>query len=313
MLTTEPIFANRPPFVQLLVLLLLILSSTLFTFFVGVLLAMPFYGTDVLNILVDAGNLSSESDIALMKYFQVVNQLGIFFIPVLVFALLVSKSLFSYLRLNHEPAPVSILLTIFLVFSILPLIHLLVEVNEAMKLPGFMGWLEEWMKSSEENAMKLTDAFLSTTTISGLLANIFMIGLLAAVGEELLFRSALIRVFTSWFNSVHLAVLVSSVLFSAFHLQFFGFLPRFVLGLIFGYLFVWSGSLWLPILAHFVNNASAVIVYYLVNIGYIQTDAEDFGATDNILLLISSITISIALVALIYFTERKKQSIPIKI
>jgi len=313
MLTNGPIFAQRAPLIQLLVLLLLILSSTLLTFFVGILLAMPLYGTDVLNILVDAGNLSSESDIGLMKYFQIVNQLGIFFVPVLVFALLVSKNIFGYLCLNRSPAIYSVLLTFLLIFSILPFIHLLVEFNEGMQLPEFFGWLEEWMKTSEENAMKLTEAFLSTTSFSGLLVNVFMIGLLAAIGEELLFRSVLIRIFEAWFKNVHVAVIVSSLLFSAFHLQFYGFLPRFFLGLVFGYLFVWSGSLWLPILAHFVNNSSAVIVYYLVNTGVIQTNAEDFGATENLLLLISSVVISIALLVFIFFAEKKKESLPIKI
>jgi hypothetical protein len=313
MFTTEPIFANRPPFLQLLVLLLLILSSTLFTFFVGILLAMPFYGTDVLNILVDAGNLTSDSDIALLKYFQVVNQLGIFFIPVLVFALLVTRHVSSYLHLNRKPAPASVLLTILLVFSILPVIHLLVEINEDMQLPRFLGWLEDWMKSSEESAMKLTEAFLGTKTISGLLINIFMIGLMAAVGEELLFRALLIRIFKDWFNNLHVAVVLSSVLFSAFHLQFFGFLPRFVLGLIFAYLFVWSGSLWLPILAHFVNNASAVLVYFLVNTGKIQTEAEQFGATDNTFLLIFSIFTSIVFLILIFYIEKKRHFTPVKL
>ena len=313
MLTTEPIFANKAPFAQLLVLLLLILSSTLLTFFVGILLAMPFYGTDVLSILVDAGNLSSESDIALMKYFQVVNQLGLFFIPVLIFSWLVSKNISSYLRLNQRPAFGSILFTFMLIFSVLPFIHWLVEINESMHLPEYLSGVEEWMKSSEESAMKLTEAFLGTTSLSGLLVNIVMIGLLAAVGEELLFRAVLVRIFENWFSNVHVAVIVSSLLFSAFHLQFFGFLPRFVLGMLFGYLFVWSGTLWLPIFAHFMNNASAVLVYYLVNTGRIDADAEQFGATDNMLLFIFSILISAGLLALIFFTEKKKRAIPIKI
>lgn len=313
MFTTEPIFANRPPAVQFLVLLLLIVSSTLLTFFVGILVAMPFFGTDVLNSLSSAGEMTTDKDIAMMKYFQVVSQLGIFIIPSLLFSLLMSKNIFRYLSLKSRPASMSVLLTILVVFSILPFVHWLVELNEGLHLPEFLSGVEEWMKSSEEKALKLTEAFLSTTSISGLIINILMIGLIAAIGEELLFRSVLIRLFDGWFKNVHLAVIVSALLFSAFHLQFFGFLPRFALGLLFGYLFVWSGSVWLPILAHFVNNASAVFIYYLVNTGRIQTDAEQFGATENIFLLIFSIFVSIGLLVLIFFTERKKHSSPVKI
>jgi membrane protease YdiL (CAAX protease family) len=313
MLTATPLLNNKTPFIQLLVLLLLILSSTLLTFFVGILLAMPFYGTGVIEILIDAGDLSTSQDIALMKYFQFVNQLGLFIIPTMVFSLLASANIFSYLKLNRRPASISLIITILLLFSILPIIHWLVEINEGLHLPDFLGRVEEWMRSSEKNATEITEAFLSTTSLSGLLVNILIVGVFAAVGEELLFRSVLIRLLDDWFKNVHLAVLVSALLFSAFHLQFFGFLPRFFLGLVFGYLFVWSGSLWLPILAHFVNNASAVIVYFLANTGHIQTDAEQFGATENIFLLIFSIFVSSGLLALIFFTERKKHSLPAKL
>ena len=285
----------------------------LFTFFAGILIAIPIYGTDVLDNLVSASKLISENDISMMKYFQVVNQLGFFVVPTLLFSFLISRNVFSYLRLNRRPAIMSMLITIILVFAILPAIHWFVEINEGMHLPEFLSRIEEWMKLSEENALKLTEAFLGTTTITGLILNIFMIGILAAVGEELLFRSVLIRLFSDWFGNVHVAVIVSAILFSAFHLQFYGFLPRFILGLLFGYLFVWSGSVWLPILAHFVNNASAVIVYYLVNIGAVQTDAEQFGATENNLFLFSSFVISILFLVIIYFAEKKKWSIPVKI
>ena len=311
MFTINPLFADRQPLVQFLVLILLIISSTLITFFVGILIAMPIFGTDVLDSLISAGELISEDDIAMMKYFQVVNQLGVFIIPTLLFSFLVSGNVFSYLRLSRRSAMMSMLITITLAFAVLPAIHWFVEINESMHLPEFLGRLEEWMKLSEESAMKLTEAFLSTTSISGLIVNIFMIGLLAAVGEELLFRSVLIRLFNQWFKNIHIAVIVSALLFSAFHLQFYGFLPRFILGLLFGYLFVWSGSVWLPILAHFVNNASAVVVYYLANIGYLQTDAEQFGATENNLLLLLSFIISLLLLAIIYFIEKRKRPIPI--
>ncbi|OQX82344.1 MAG: hypothetical protein B6D64_00610 [Bacteroidetes bacterium 4484_276] len=313
MFTTDPLLTDKQPFVKLLVLLLLIVSSTLITFFVGILIAVPIYGTDVLDNLVSAGKLITENDISMMKYFQVVNQLGVFIIPALLFSYLISRNVFGFLRLNRKPANMSMIITLFLIFAILPAIHWFVEINEGLQLPGFLSRIEEWMKSSEESALRLTEAFLSTTTLSGLIVNIFMIGILAAIGEELLFRSLLIRLFSDWTKNTHVAVVVSSLLFSAFHLQFYGFLPRFILGLIFGYLFVWSGSVWLPIFAHFLNNVSAVTVYYLVKIGYLQTDAEQFGSTENNLFLFSSFVISILFLATIYFAEKRKNPIPVKI
>jgi len=288
---------------------MLIIASALLTFFAGILLAVPFYGTDVLNTLTDAAQSITPENIALVKYFQIVNQVGVFFIPVLVFSLLTTDNITGYLRLNHFPQISSTAIVIILIFSILPFIHWLSQINETMHLPDFLNRIEEWMKQSEEKNMKLTEAFLSTTTLSGLFVNLIMIGVLAAIGEELLFRSVLIRLFREWTGNVHVAVFLSAVVFSAFHLQFFGFLPRFLLGLIFGYLFVWSGSVWLPVVAHFINNASAVVVYYLVNTGHLQTRAEDFGATTNIPLIVASFAGSVLLLVLIRFIELKKQPV----
>ncbi|MFP4471716.1 MAG: CPBP family intramembrane glutamic endopeptidase [Bacteroidales bacterium] len=248
--------------------------------------------------------------ISMMKFFQVINQLGIFIIPSVIFALLVTNNVAGYLSLDRFPRAVSALLTILLIYTMLPAIHALVQVNEHLQLPGNLEGLEEWMKESESAAARLTEAFLNTGSPMGLLFNLFMVGVLAAVGEELLFRSVLIRLFRGWFGNVHMAVIVSSLLFSAFHLQFYGFLPRFMLGLVFGYLFVWSGSVWLPILAHFVNNASAVIVYFLANKGVLKEDVKDFGATDNYLLLIIATLISFLIGGYIYFSERRKRLSP---
>ena len=153
--------------------------------------------------------------------------------------------------------------------------------------------------------MRLTEAFLRNTSIPSLAVNLFMVGILASIGEELLFRAVLIPLFKDWFKNVHVAIIISSILFSAFHLQFYGFMPRFLLGMIFGYLFVWSGSVWLPIFAHFINNSSAVIVYYLVNKGSLNVEADNFGATDNHYLLLAGVLISLMLAAGIFLSEKR--------
>ena len=288
-------------------LIMLILASTLITFFMGILLAVPFYGTGVLDTLVDAGESFGRENIALLKYFQIVNQLGVFFIPVFLFSFLTTGSPGGYLQMKRYPTVFSVVAVIFLTFSILPAIHWLSGINESMHLPDFLNRVEEWMQRSEEKNQRLTEAFLSTKTFGGLLLNILMIGVMAAIGEELLFRSVLIRLFKNWSGNVHFAVVISAILFSAFHLQFYGFLPRLVLGLMFGYMFVWSGSVWLPVAAHFLNNTSAVVVYYFINTEVLETSAEDFGATDSNLLIFISFLFSAMMLGLVYMTEKRKQ------
>ncbi len=304
MFSPEPLLNNQTPFFRLLILLLIILISTLFTMLLGILVLVPFYGTDILEKLSVAVSMADPNQIDMMKFMQVVNQVGIFIIPALFYAYLQNRKISQFLKFDKKPLLLSVMMTGILVFTFLPFTHWLANVNQNMSLPEFLGVVERWMKESEEAAENLTRAFLKTDSLWGLLSNILIVGVLASVGEELLFRSVLINLFRSWFKNVHLAVIVSALLFSAFHLQFYGFLPRFMLGMLFGYLFVWSGNLWLPIIAHFINNASAVVVYYMFNTGSIAIEAEEFGSTDNWGALVLSTIVSIALLAGIYIFEK---------
>jgi hypothetical protein len=103
---------------------------------------------------------------------------------------------------------------------------------------------------------------------------------LPAIGEELLFRGVLQKLIQKMTGSSHWAIWITATLFSALHLQFFGFLPRLLLGALFGYLLEWTGTLWLPILAHFINNASGVIVFFITGEG-LESDKPDTPIFNN--------------------------------
>lgn len=299
--------AGRSPFVQFLILIMLILFSLLIVFFTGILIAVPFFGTDIMDILSQAAGLENPEDIALMKYFQIVSQIGMFVIPPLIFSLLISARPMKYLWLHRMPGMLTVISTFILIFTILPGITWMVSINQQLSLPEWLNGIENWMRESEENAARLTEAFLQADTISGLLVNLFMVALLASVGEELLFRGVLLRILKQGFQNVHVAVWVSAFLFSLFHLQFYGFLPRMALGVIFGYLLVWSGSLWLPITAHFINNASAVIIDYSYNTGTTETPVENFGDVQNNFLFILSLVISAILMTMIFYLNKENR------
>ena len=159
------------------------------------------------------------------------------------------------------------------------------------------------MKSKELQAKILTEAFLDGDTITGLLVNIIIVAVLPAIGEELLFRGVLIRLFDQMVKNIHIAVLISSVIFSAIHLQFYGFLPRLMLGMLLGYMFVFTRSLWVPIIVHFVNNAASAIVYFLYNNGTSKIPMEEFGASSNVVYVIGSLLITLWLMTVIYQKE----------
>ena len=293
-----------PPYLKILSFLLIILVSLLFTFLLGLIIAIPFFGTDVITQLPEMTDISNSDSLGLSKYFQIVNQIGLFIIPSLIFAFLVNRNILKYLKIDIKPLNFSMLAGFFMILLAMPLVSYLAEINEMLNLPESLSGLENWMRESETKAMEFTKAFLDVSTVSGLSVNLLMIAIIPALGEEFMFRGIFLRLFKEWTKNVHLAVIISAVLFSALHMQFYGFLPRIMLGIILGYLFVWSGSIWVPVFVHFTNNAAAVIASYLANRGIIEADLESLGSTDNINYLFGSIIIVFFLIIMIYKKEQ---------
>lgn len=295
---------NFPPYLKILSFVMIILVSLLFTFLLGLLIAVPFFGTDVLTQLSEMTDITNSGSLDFVKYFQFINQLGLFIFPSIIFALLVNRNIPQYLKLNIKPFGFSMFAGFFMILFAMPIVSYLAELNEMMNLPDSFSGIETWMRESEDKAMELTKAFLDVSSISGLCVNLFIIAIIPAIGEEIMFRGIFLRLFKEWTRNIHLAVFISAILFSALHLQFYGFLPRMILGILLGYLFVWSGSIWVPVFIHFINNAAVVIGSYLSNKGIIEADIESIGSTNNYTYLLISIILSGILLIMIYRKEK---------
>jgi membrane protease YdiL (CAAX protease family) len=140
----------------------------------------------------------------------------------------------------------------------------------------------------------MIEKFVSVDTIGGLMLNLFMIAGLAALGEELLFRSIIQTSLIKICKNAHVGILIASAIFSFIHFEFYGFVPRLILGMLLGYMFYFSGSIWIPMLMHFLNNGTVVLIYFLNNKGITNIDVDTFGQT-SIPVLIVSIVVMIAL------------------
>ena len=189
-----------------------------------------------------------------------------------------------------------LLLGIALMFISLPVTNQLTRWNEAMSFGGVFEKLEEYLKMLEETAAATTEKMLNVDTIGGLLLNLLVIALIPAVGEELTFRSVLQQGLCRKMNP-HAAIILSAAIFSFIHFQFYGFLPRMFLGILLGYMFYITGSIWTSIAMHFVNNGTAVVVYYLNHRGIIEVDAEHFGEAPGSWLVVISAVVTVALIA----------------
>lgn len=289
-------FREMKPFSQLIFSAFVILVSFLVFLLISMLAAIPVFGIDSIMRIPTINDLSDPESIRVLKYFQVVQSIGLFIVPPFILAWLFHGKIAEYLNMNKKINVASVLLVVVMIIFSLPFINFIGGWNAQMDFPDWLSGVEQWMKNAEKNAERLTETFLKTDTTAGLMFNLFMIALLPAIGEEFLFRGVIQRIFTQWTKSHHGGIWISAILFSAFHIQFYGFVPRMLLGVLFGYLLVWSGSIWLPVIAHFINNGFAVVAMYLIDKNVLNPQVENIGSSSE-----SSYTAAISLVLLVIF------------
>lgn len=179
-----------------------------------------------------------------------------FMVPAVVFSILLyRKKWLVSVKAHRRPSFLSIPIALLAILASVGIVAYSFELNSMIPLP-------DWMLESEQNSQNLIVAALTMNHWSELLTNLMVVALIPAIGEEWVFRGILQDRLSLKLKNEHIAVWVAAILFSAVHMQFEGFLPRMLLGAILGYMFVWSGSLWLPIIAHFFNNAYQVVSYF---------------------------------------------------
>ena len=229
--------------------------SIQFAFVVGWLLLLFF-----LNSLNNPAAKTISSTPAEMRFGAAIGQFLIFILPVLAFVLIFRAERLSFLTLTKKIHPLWLLSAIFLIFFSLPLIAWLGEINSAIKIPASFSGLENWMKEKEIEVGKSTELLLGDKSVGGIVFNFLIIAFLAAFSEELFFRGMIQKILIQAKLNYHIAIWITGIIFSAVHLQFYGFIPRMVLGASIGYLFYFTGSLWISIIAHFINNALYIVV-----------------------------------------------------
>ncbi|HEY0108597.1 MAG TPA: CPBP family intramembrane glutamic endopeptidase [Fibrella sp.] len=197
-------------------------------------------------------------------------------------------------------------LVVLLTIAFMPVNGLIIEFNQTLKLPESLAPLERWMRAKEDQMAGLTKFLTTFRTVPQLLMALLTIAIIPGIGEEVLFRGILQRKFIVWTGSIHLGIWLAAALFSAIHLQFYGFVPRMLLGAMFGYLYVWSGNLWVPILAHFVNNGFTVFMLFLYQRRITTIDVD---STDSVPLTGALLGAAVALSALVLFKRMNRTAV----
>lgn len=204
-----------------------------------------------------------EENLWYLRLSILLQDMFVLFLPAYTVFQLSTKKPMYMLKLNKSDDMKSMLFHTFLIYLVALLAaSVMAKWNEGIVFPEALAGLESKFRQMEESAKAVTDTFLSGTSMGDLLINIAIVGFAAAIVEEVFFRGALQQLLCKWFGNGHAAVWITAFIFSAIHLQFYGFIPRLFMGAILGYLFYYSRNLWVPIFYHLVNNSAVVIMNY---------------------------------------------------
>lgn len=248
---------------------------------------------------------------ATMRITATMQDLIAFTLPAIAMALISTKQPATLLSVDKKVGVWPIVLTMGVMMISIPAMNYLITWNESVTFPESLASLEQWMKTSEETAQQNIETLLGGTSVADIIMSILIVGVMTGFAEEILFRGAILKLIATANAkiNIHFAIWTTAFLFSAIHLQFYGFIPRLLLGAFFGYLLWWSGSLWLPIIAHAFNNITTVTFTWLIKRGSIDFDPNTLGATDDtsIMAVTSLIVTAIAIVVLRKFIVRSNQ------
>lgn len=274
-----------------LVVFLVLVGSLLVGSGLGHILLKQVFGisfnseTELLNLI-----KSSPDPQALILKTQAVNAVITFLIIPILFLAIFRRSYFKKFNPITKRFPFFLILAIIIFFMGMPLMAYLVDWNKAMKLPSSLKPLQDWMENSENLAKVLTETIIYYKDNASFVLTLLVVALIPGIGEELVFRGIVQNELKDILKSPIYAIWITGFLFSFIHFQFFGFFPRMFLGVLFGYLYYWSGNIYVSMFVHFMNNALTLILanmYKQKNISFNPDSSESIPLYSVIISIIA--------------------------
>jgi hypothetical protein len=270
---------------------------------VGLLILSPFFSFDY-QLILDMLTFPEQyphSRLVILIYQGFAQIVGFIAIPFFYFRYIGFDMGSHVFRINQNFNQL-LVLTGAVVIVFMGVNTLFIEWNEAIKFPEWLEGFEQWASSMEEGTQKMLTYLISFDSFFEFFIGLIVIAMIPAIGEELVFRGILQHQIIRHFHLPHLAIWSSAIIFSAIHLQFYGFVPRMLLGAVFGYLFYWSGSLWVPFWAHFLHNGFTLSMTYLYRQGMITYNIED--PENSFSWLSFSVSLVVFIFLMIYFRRK---------
>ena len=292
---------TRPVWIQLLLFIGMALGIFMAVSVIGMWILSSMTGISMFDVA-DISKWSTNTKmLTYVRGMLLLQFLGLFLIPSLLFGYFSDPKPLQYIGIKRPVKPLYWVLGIASLIIAIPLVEYTGLINRQVNFGG----LQKWMQSMEDEALQQIKFMLGKRTISELITNIIFISLFAGIGEELFFRGVLQRLFIKAFKNPWLGIIVTAFLFSALHVQFFGFIPRFLLGILLGAMYWYSGSLLVAIVAHFFYDAFFITWAYFQPQIIDDTGSSITQGTIQIVLALGSA----ALVALLVWIMKKNSTI----
>jgi len=243
----------------------------------------------ITSLLITHGvNMQSAS---VMRGILIYQDLFIFIAPALLAVCFWSEKPMQWMKINKPISGYIPVMAAALMIVALPGNNLIAYLNQQFTLPESLAGIEQWMHQQEDAAEQALNILLADTHFGSFLLNFLIIAILAAIGEEFCFRGVL----QGLMSHTKAAIWITAIIFSAIHMQFYGFIPRLLMGALFGYMLVWTNNLWIPVIMHCTNNGMIAILYYIAQIQHIDTKKMDaFGTEDTLWAGILSLVLVVA-------------------
>jgi membrane protease YdiL (CAAX protease family) len=269
----ENLVSDKPPLHSLLTTIaIFIIGFLVVGNLIGFMIAAPFYEGSLLEAI-QSDTPDSTLFYPLLIIQGVTSFVGLVVFPFLQVKFLERKSIAPFFPKQPRMLYVGLIIAV-LAINFMIALSPIAEWNANLDFPEFMNGFEEWARTSEERNEGITKILTAFTSVGDLLLALLVVAIIPAIGEEVVFRGLMQNELLRASKNPHVAIWFAAFIFSAIHFQFFGFVPRLLLGALFGYLYYWSGNLWIPILAHFFNNGIQIVAMYYVNNGVIDMDPE---------------------------------------
>ncbi len=292
---------SLPPTTKYLLLILLILIGMLFNalFRFGLEWAYDINAAEIFQTLNKNSTISQRY---FVRWVLLISQMMSFLLPVVLTAIILYRRKWAHsLDLHRWPKLYNLLLGSFMILVAFPVAYFFLWLNQQIPIP-------EWAASIENSTARLLDGLIVVDSPLELISNILVIALLPAVGEELLFRGIIQKGISSSLHKPIAAIWLAAFLFSAFHLQLEGFLPRLFLGALLGYLYYWTGNLWICIAAHFTNNAVQIVAQYTFSKEFAEAQTSNSGEISWSVTIISLIFVLILSKMMISYNRNNQRS-----